>query len=141
MVLQFLLFVIAVLLVSVFWELTKITSTSGLFLPRERTMTGRRKTPHESGNRWNGGCKCYESGSISAMAIFRRLGSGCRFRAQFFRLGENTCLDEMKARQAALPKRLPEGLCCFQIRERCACRSIGFIECFFPTWCGPFSLD
>jgi hypothetical protein len=38
-------------------------------------------------------------GSISAMAIFRRRVRLSVSRS-VFRLGENTCLDEMKARQA-----------------------------------------
>jgi hypothetical protein len=62
-------------------------------------MTGRRKTPHESGNRWNGGCKCTNRvnqcyGDISTVRV--RLS----ISRSVFRLGENTCFDEMKARQA-----------------------------------------
>jgi hypothetical protein len=48
MTVQFLLFVIAVLLVSIFWELSKINNClKTLLTQKKRIMTGRSKTPHD----------------------------------------------------------------------------------------------
>ena len=47
MIVQFLLFVIAVLLVSIFWELTKINNRLKALLPPQKIMTGQSETPHD----------------------------------------------------------------------------------------------
>jgi hypothetical protein len=59
-------------------------------------------------------------GSINAMAIFRRLRSGCRFRAQFSGLGEHPPLDENELGETgpSLPKAIDRGFMLFEIRER-----------------------